>query len=995
MRVDAKQARIYRLVLMLSCIAMGCGSSVGPDGSESPPGTGPDAPVARFVRRIEWAGQGQWLKADTHTHSRFSDGDHEVGEVVDQAVRFGCDVIAITDHADRELLAATAEYVEAVRAARLRHPERVILAGLEWNVPPWRGREHATVLVPPGPDEGRILEQFKTRFDDSRRDDHPPALADEGVRWLAGQAVQGEVAPLVIYNHPSRKRDRQQEFVEEFARLRAASNRVVGFSGAPGHQRAPLAEGYQGGLELIDRWDPVAASVGGAWDMLLGQGIDAWAARAPSNFHNTTLDDWPGEFSETWLYVPERTAAGVFRALEAGSFFAAHGHIARQVELKVWADGLDRPAYSGETIEVPEGSVVTVQLDLHIPATDWQGRANRIDEIELIGVTAVRSAVIAQRPPQSSGSALTEDLLVEPGGIVLRARGRRIEPEGPDLLFYTNPVRIVARPHDAAEAGLEELAESGGGLPAAVPAEGVAAGGVAAGQWWVWLAGLTVLAGLTLAYAILLARGAVRRRAGGDGSSRPVPTSADGLRTASNAVPTGHPGPFPQRRHFAALTAIFVVLATYGSLVPLQLAPLSWDEAVQQFREIPYLSLSVESRADWVANLLLFVPIGFWALGTLTVDRRSIWLKCLSLIFVVLVCGAFSVALEFAQLWFPPRTVSQNDIAAECLGAVAGAVLWLVTGPALTDWIRGCRAHRQAGHRIQWLLEVYLLSFLLYSFLPLDLTISLDELAQKFHSGRIELVPFGDFRWGYDSFFGLFRDFVTYVPVGMLAAVWRLGDRTAPRTVAAAAGGGFVVALGIELGQIFVYTRHSSVGDVLVGTLGAALGGWLMGRWGSAAGGVRFERPERRLRWSAYFGAAALGYAVLLSFFFCLPWQPINDAELLRTRFEGFFAVPFAALYWGSEYNAISDILRKFFVFGGLAVLLTLAVWCLDAPGRVHSLLLVLAFGAVVGVAVAIEMLQVFFPPRVSDVTDVILAAIGAVMGIAATQGVLGKLQRH
>ena len=169
-------------------------------------------------------------------------------------------------------------------------------------------------------------------------------------------------------------------------RWRKAGPALVGLSGAPGHQAAEIPGNYGSSPELHDRWDPAVAVVGDMWDTVLKQGVDVWAARAPSDFHNTEWDYWPGEFSETWLYVPSRDASGVLKAFHAGCFFANHGHIARKVQLSVQADGLNRPATAGETIVAPVGKTLVVRLEMEVPDFDWKGAANKIDEVELIGI---------------------------------------------------------------------------------------------------------------------------------------------------------------------------------------------------------------------------------------------------------------------------------------------------------------------------------------------------------------------------------------------------------------------------------------------------------------------------------------------------------------------------------------------------------------------------------------------------------------------------------
>ncbi|QDU38456.1 putative hydrolase [Maioricimonas rarisocia] len=413
-----------------------------------------ESPPARFTRQIEWIGKGQWLKADTHLHTKFSDGAHTVSEVVARGAGHGCDVLAVTDHADRALGAATPEYAEAIEVARREHPNLLILAGLEWNVPPWDGDEHATVLMPAGPDEFLQLADFKKQFDDYGRDSHDAALADAALTWLALQVDRDGIAPVVIYNHPSRKDARSIENVADLQRWRGINELVIGFSGAPGHQAGEPLGAYEYREFPIDRWDPAAARVGDAWDALLQAGIDVWAARAPSDFHKVApsgvSDYWPGEFSETWMYVPDRTAAGVLRAFHAGSFFAAHGHIIREVRLVVVAPGLERPAESGEAIEVAVGTDLDISVEGLVPDFDWSGMANRIDLVELIAITPDMARVVAEQEPASGTRLLSTTIPVPQGGLVLRARGRRRVADGPDLMFYTNPIRVVARPVEPA-----------------------------------------------------------------------------------------------------------------------------------------------------------------------------------------------------------------------------------------------------------------------------------------------------------------------------------------------------------------------------------------------------------------------------------------------------------------------------------------------------------------------------------------------------------------
>ncbi len=397
--------------------------------------------AARFVTTVPWYGQGVWLRADFHTHTKFSDGAHQVEDIVSAAARHGCDVVAITDHGDRNLKGGTPEFVEAIRASRARHPDMIVMTAMEWNVAPGKGDEHATVLFPSGSEGADVLGRFKNRFDDQRRNDPPAEPAQAGLAILktfGGQAL----APVVFFNHPSRIPGSPSAPKLTFEALEAdAPSTLIGIEGGPGHQRnAPLGA-YPDGV-LIDRWDPLVAQVGGAWDGWLARGLNVWAAIADSDFHNEGNDFWPCEFASTQVYAPDRTIDGVIRAIRAGSFFGEHGHIVSNVALQVTVPGMPRPAQAGETVSAAAGVKATVSLRIDASPTDYLGRPSRIDVVELIATSGDKSAIAYSGAP-STPLALSVSLDVPPGGLVVRARGRHVVGGEPSLMFYTNPIRII------------------------------------------------------------------------------------------------------------------------------------------------------------------------------------------------------------------------------------------------------------------------------------------------------------------------------------------------------------------------------------------------------------------------------------------------------------------------------------------------------------------------------------------------------------------------
>jgi len=449
----------------------------------------------------------------------------------------------------------------------------------------------------------------------------------------------------------------------------------------------------------------------------------------------------------------------------------------------------------------------------------------------------------------------------------------------------------------------------------------------------------------------------------------------------------------PRRTHFFLLAAAFIGFAVYGSLVPLRFTPIGFSTALERFAEIPTPGSEVQSRTDWATNVLLFVPIGFFAVGALGVDRPRRW-AVLAIVPVAACCAALSVAIEFAQLWFPPRTASLNDIAAETIGGLIGCVLWVFIGQTLTDWLRTYTRGASPKRQVHWLLQAYLLGFVIYSVLPLDLTISVADLYRKFKGGKLVALPFS---YGYGSAFAwiyqLTKDVVVFVPIGAWAATAFVGRGRQVRSLGQSVLIGGLIVAALELAQWFVYSRFTDTTDIVMGTAGVAVGAALMRRLRGATGELPAtesapEPAAADLAWLRWLGIAAL-YAALVTAGYWFPFDFSADKEMIKQRLAGFFGVPFAAMYSGSEFKAVSNLFQKTLVFAPLGALITVAAWRMPVPKAVRRIFLGGVLLVCFGVAFGIELGQVLSPRHTPDFTDVILCTAGTLIGMIVTARLL------
>ena len=429
----------------------------------------------------------------------------------------------------------------------------------------------------------------------------------------------------------------------------------------------------------------------------------------------------------------------------------------------------------------------------------------------------------------------------------------------------------------------------------------------------------------------------------------------------------------------AMLYAMFVI---YGSLVPLDYRALPWETAVARFGEIRFLKLGIGSRADWMANLLLFIPLTFLWMGVFAAGKGRT-LNALIAVILIPVATALSVSIEFTQLYFPQRTVSQNDILAETVGGVIGVLVWLVTGSRFVAWLQSWQqTHARAAlaERLAW---VYLAGVLVYNVLPLDLTISLVEIFHKWQGGNVNLIPFG--RIPADPAYAVYElatDALIWTP---LALLWRLdGTRGVWRVWRMT----LVTAVVLECLQLFVYSRVSDVTDIFTAAAGAALGCMVGGRLAQ-----REESETLVLPWSTWLPfLAALGWMIALLFVFWFPFDFRTDGAFIKSRLDFVYRVPFEVYYFGTEYRAITEVLRKtlfFAPFGGL-----LAWGVSSQPWRWRAPLFALSMLMLAGLPALVELGQVMLPHKIADTTDWFLAWLGGLAGYGVSRHMLRAPRR-
>ena len=416
-------------------------------------------------------------------------------------------------------------------------------------------------------------------------------------------------------------------------------------------------------------------------------------------------------------------------------------------------------------------------------------------------------------------------------------------------------------------------------------------------------------------------------------------------------------------RWVVGLTLAYAVFLVLGSLVPLNWRAQPWGQAWQAFLALPGPVWRDDERVDVAVNFLLTVPLAFglahWAAGQAGAAFRVV---CFALVWPA--AAVFSVGVEFAQTFFPPRDPSWTDVTAQWVGSAVGLAAYGMQRQRFRRLLDGLGAQNPVQVRsLRWL-AIYLALLVVFSVMPLDLSISPAELYRKWRDGRVVLVPFGaPWPGAWQFIYDLCTDVALWVPVGLL---WRTDGQR--RSVTAVVARGLLAAALLECAQLFVLSRVSDVTDIILAGAGVALGATLA----TALGAWAAWPPQRQARWLV--GGLWLWLAVAVT----ILWQPF-DFSLARITseqaFDFFKRVPFQTYAFQGEFNALNEIARKLLLFfpGGLL----LGALSLRRPSVAGAA----PVAAIAVLAFVLEAGQLFLPSKVADVTDATLGALGALVG--------------
>ena len=356
-----------------------------------------------------------------------------------------------------------------------------------------------------------------------------------------------------------------------------------------------------------------------------------------------------------------------------------------------------------------------------------------------------------------------------------------------------------------------------------------------------------------------------------------------------------------------ALSCAFIL---YAGLYPFTFSFGLHEESI---RTLLTLSLNDRiSRGDVIANVLLFLPFGFFAMNCVFLRVP----RLIRMIFVIAIGVAFSFGIECTQTYIPGRSASAYDLAANTAGTLFGALF------GLKNWRRKpSRLNPDIGQSTLFpilLLGVWLGSRL-FPYVPtLDIQNIKNGLKPLFFGEFSPLNALGYF-------------IVTMVVCRLIQTI------ALPKNARTAL---MFLPLAVIVVEPFIVGGRISQAQIF-GTLPGIAAWWCISGWKRLNTGI---------------------LAFMLMIHIVLQgWSPF----VFSSPPGSFSIIPFVGFMKSSIQYVALQFVEKVFLYGAL-------VWLPVAAGRSLKFSLILSVTLLTG----IELAQRFIAGRVPEITDPVMAVI-------------------
>ena len=386
---------------------------------------------------------------------------------------------------------------------------------------------------------------------------------------------------------------------------------------------------------------------------------------------------------------------------------------------------------------------------------------------------------------------------------------------------------------------------------------------------------------------------------------------------------------------------------------------------------------------DISTNILLYIPLGVFLSLTLSCYRVRYF--TLWLLFGTLVSYGVETAQQYIERY--PDII---DLITNTSGYLAGfflaafAVDKLKLRPGTVIGLGEGKVKSSQLDTFTALRFLYVSIYIIVALLPFDVTVSLTKIMEKMvpdEQGvvRIILDPFYHLRTDSADRTSFILGWLGLVPVAVLSAlIAGLKRRLNPLSPIMRT---FFLAVFCEGAQVFIASRTS---DIIFFPIAFAAGifGWLVAKiWFLADYSEPSSKEESEVQGGSLWGWLVMLYAIFLCF---MAWAPfdfeLNSRQAVEKLVFQSNIIPFLSHFRNRDLSAALDLVKETGLFVPFGILL--AGWVRARRNEVSKIAMVFeAEMYCVLFAVFLELSQSLCVGRYSDVTDIVLAAIGGFLG--------------